>query len=64
MDVFSGVRWDEELVRFIKEVGFPVVVAMYFMIRNDRKQDKIIDLLQEGFKAKRLPPGKGKNNNG
>lgn len=31
----------------IQQIGFPIVVALFFMIRHDRKTDKIIDILEK-----------------
>lgn len=35
----------ELLLKMIKEIGFPIVIAIWFMIRSDRRQDKILELL-------------------
>lgn len=37
----------KQLVELIQNVGFPIVVTVWFMVRNDRRQDKILDLLME-----------------
>lgn len=35
----------ESLIEILKQVGFPVFVACWFMFRTDKRLDRIIDLL-------------------
>lgn len=37
----------EGLINIINTVGFPIFVAIWFMYRSDKRQDKLIDLVQE-----------------
>jgi len=38
--------WVEELLPFIQEVGFPVVVTFYLLHRIESKLDSVIDSIQ------------------
>ena len=38
---------------FIGKVGFPVFVCCYLLFRFDRKMDKIVVLLQNGYNTKK-----------
>ncbi|GAB1376781.1 hypothetical protein MASR1M48_16330 [Lactococcus petauri] len=42
----DGISVDS-IVKIINAVGFPIVVAIWFMWRSDKRQDKIIELVQE-----------------
>lgn len=37
----------DAIVKIINAVGFPIVVAVWFMWRSDKRQDKLIELVQE-----------------
>lgn len=37
----------DELVKIIQTVGFPIFVACYFMFRNDKKTDKLIEMVSK-----------------
>lgn len=37
----------KEAVEFIKMVGFPAFVCIWFMLRTDRKLDKLADLIEK-----------------
>lgn len=41
----------EDLIKLVTDVGFPVVIAIFFIVRNDRRQEKILDLLLEVAKS-------------
>lgn len=43
----------DKLVQLVRDVGFPMVVAIWFMVRNDRRQERILDLLIEMAKRDR-----------
>jgi hypothetical protein len=36
-----------EIVEIIKDLGFPIAVALWFMFRTDKKLDKVIELLHK-----------------
>jgi hypothetical protein len=36
--------------QMVRDLGFPVIVALWFMIRSDKRQDKIIELIRELIK--------------
>jgi hypothetical protein len=55
--------WVEELLPFIQEVGFPVVVTFYLLHRIESKLDSVIDSIQmlpHSMKAE--PPYETKKN--
>lgn len=37
----------DHFVKIIEQVGFPIVVAFYFMVRVDKKLERIIVLLSK-----------------
>jgi hypothetical protein len=37
----------DAVTKVINTVGFPIVVAVWFMWRSDKRQDKLIGLVQE-----------------
>jgi len=39
------------LVNFIKEVGFPIAVAAYVLVRLNGKMDRVVSALQELTRA-------------
>lgn len=49
-EFLSNLSWDFEAIKLVKETGFPILVAVFFMFRSDKKSDKTIDLLHEIIK--------------
>lgn len=39
----------DSLVNLISNVGFPIVVALYLMIRIEKKLDMLIEEIKRGF---------------
>lgn len=48
------------IIRIINQVAFPIVVAIWFMYRSDKRQDKAIELLTELLAIERVNDKKEK----
>ena len=46
----KGGRMMEELTPFIANLGFPIVVSLYLLIRVERKLDELTSCLKEANK--------------
>lgn len=42
-----GINWIDIIIKLVKELGFPIFVALYLLLYHNIKIDKVINELQE-----------------
>jgi hypothetical protein len=43
----TGIKWIDILIKLVKELGFPIFVALYLLLYHNIKIDTVIEELRE-----------------